>query len=93
MDTMYWTTHQDHDLHKCHKLLGYIGGLSFTSIKWKTSVDSEPEPEHEPVKRKADHNFCPRKPQKSASCEVHLNLNLRSTIFIPVAKMTPQAIL
>ena len=62
MDMMYWTTCQDHDLHKYHKLLGYIGGLSFTSIKWNTSVDSEPEPEHEPVKRKADYNFCPRKP-------------------------------
>ena len=29
------------------RCIGYIGGLSFISIKWKTSVDSEPEPEPE----------------------------------------------
>ena len=66
---MYWTTRNDHDLHKCHKLLDYMGGLNFISIKWKTSMVSEPELEHEPDTRKSYYNFHPRKPHKSASHE------------------------
>ena len=44
---MYWTTRKDHDLKKCDKLLGFIGGLQFVSIKWKTTDDNKDE-ESEP---------------------------------------------
>ena len=27
MDTMFWTTCQDHDINKCDKILGFKGGL------------------------------------------------------------------
>ena len=47
MDDMYWTTRKDHDLKKCDKLLGFIGGLQFVSIKWKTTDDNKDE-ESEP---------------------------------------------
>ena len=39
MDMMYWTTRHDHDIHKCDKLLGYIGGLSFVSMRWKVTPE------------------------------------------------------
>ena len=39
MDTMYWTAHRDHDIQKCDKLLGFMGGLKFVSMK-TTSVNS-----------------------------------------------------
>ena len=49
MDSMFWTTCQDHDFHKCDKLLGFIGSLNFVSIRWKTTSDENiPEPEPEP---------------------------------------------
>ena len=47
MDDMYWTTRKDHDLKKCDKLLGFIGGLQFVSIKRKTTDDNTDE-ESEP---------------------------------------------
>ena len=37
MDTMYWTTRQDHNIQKCDKLLGFMGGLKFVGMKWKTT--------------------------------------------------------
>ena len=47
MDDMYWTTQKDHDLKKCDKILGFIGGIQFVSIKWKTTDDNKDE-ESEP---------------------------------------------
>ena len=46
---MFWTTHKDHDLQKCNKIHGFIGGLNFIGMKWKTQdedthVDQEPGP-------------------------------------------------
>ena len=74
MDDMYWTTQKDHDLKKCDKLLGFIGGLQFVSIKWKTTDDNKSE-ESEPGtsglgNTPDDHggisyNLCPRKEQNT----------------------------
>ena len=38
MDTMYWTTHRDHNIKKCDKLLGFMGGLKFVGMRWKTTT-------------------------------------------------------
>ena len=37
MDTMYWTTHRDHNIQKCDKLLGFMGSLKFVGMEWKTT--------------------------------------------------------
>ena len=37
MDTMYWATHRVHNIQKCDKLLGFMGGLKFVGMKWKTT--------------------------------------------------------
>ena len=76
MDTQYWTTHHDHDIQKCDKLLGFLGGLKFVSMKWKStpensSCEGQSEPEMSDsdtkpktkTKRDNEYNLWPRKPQ------------------------------
>ena len=40
MDMPYWTTCHDHDIQKCDKLLGFLGGLKFVSMKWKSTPEN-----------------------------------------------------
>ena len=71
MDSMFWTTCKDHDLQKCNKILGFIGSLSFISMKWKTQaedthVEQEPGPSgpsKTPDAPTSTYNLCPRKEQ------------------------------
>ena len=79
MDTQYWTTHRDHDIQKCDKLLGFLGSLKFVSMKWKsTQGNSSSEGQSEPeisdsdakqklkTKRDNEYNLQPRKPQPAS---------------------------
>ena len=72
MDTQYWTTHHDHDIQKCNKILGFLGGLKFVSMKWESTPEncssegqSEPEMSDSDTKTNRDneYNLRPRKPQ------------------------------
>ena len=68
---MFWTTHKDHDLQKCGKILGFIGGLNFIGMKWKTQnedthVEQEPGPSgtsKTPDVPTGSYNLRPRKEQ------------------------------
>ena len=102
---MFWTTHKDHDLHKCDKLFGFIGGLNFVSIKWKTTDDNkvaELEPEPEPstshlgknpdVPTTSSYNLHPRKDQPACPKTPEpegYNLHNREKTQLPEPKPKP----
>ena len=79
MGTQYWTTHHDHDIQKCDKLLSFLGSLKFVSMKWKSTPEnsssegqSEPEVSDSDTKQKPktkrdnEYNLWPRKPQPAS---------------------------
>ena len=100
MDTMYWTTCQDHNIQQCDKLFGFMGGLKFVSMKWKTTTD-DPISEEEavpgtsgtdttnsPENIESTYNLRPRKPKKGV---VTAHQNQRAITSIHMAQSHHQS--
>lgn len=85
MDNMFWTTRKDHDLNKCDKLLGFIGGLKFVSIKWKTRADNtvpDSELQHKPSTSHLN---------KNPDFPTTRSYNLRPRKYQPAHEKTPES--
>ena len=74
MDTMFWTTHQDHDINKCDKILGFKGGLRFVSMKWKTTPDS---PEKSTSEQESETGTSDKDTSNPPAENIEITYNLR----------------